>query len=181
MLRATRAEFVQGADGPRKQAMCLPAPHPAPQHTAAARAPLSSPPLSLALQQSSCSKLIEFSAWEGSGELRAGWGLGRSLLTGPALPRRPPAPPPCGGGWVARPWWPWNNGQTDRTRPSLWPQPEWAGRRPGLHSVNPWDLWHGPLGLHAPPTLQPQGEWGRGGRHLSTDQSRPTADVGAAP
>lgn len=82
--------------------MRLPAPHPAPQHTAAARRSPFFPPLSLALQQSSCSKLIEFSAWEGPGELRAGWGLGRSLLTGPALPRRPAHRllfPVAGAGW----------------------------------------------------------------------------------
>lgn len=152
-LRATRARFEQGTVGPRKQAVCLPAPHPAPQHTAAARrAPFFSTP-SRALQGSSCSKLIEFSAWEGPGEWRAGWGLGRSLLTGPALPRRPTGSSPRGGGWVAGPWWPGNNGQTDRPGPR-------SGRTSGLHPLSPQDGGHGPLGLRAPPAT---GGWGRGG------------------
>lgn len=52
-------------------------PPPQPPHstyTSRRAGPLSLLPLSLALQQSSCSKLIEFSAWEGPGELRRGGG-----------------------------------------------------------------------------------------------------------
>lgn len=83
------AMFLQGTDvgtqGPKdsaethrhKQVVCLPRPPPQPPHstyTSRRAGPLSLLPLSLALQQSSCSKLIEFSAWEGPGELRRGGG-----------------------------------------------------------------------------------------------------------
>lgn len=88
--------WVQTADspspppsGPRgtcTEAGILPiAPHPAPRHTTAAgRILFLHWPLSLALQQSSCSKLIEFSAWEGPGVKG-----GKSWLRGPLPPQHP--------------------------------------------------------------------------------------------
>ena len=54
------------------------------------------------------------------------------MLTGLAsLPT--PAPLLCGGGGVVRPWWPGNNGQTDRTQPPPRAGPE--GTRGGLACV----------------------------------------------
>lgn len=49
--------------------------HPLSAHPSRHADPLPSSPLSLALKQSSCSKLIEFSAWKGPGEVRrvGGW------------------------------------------------------------------------------------------------------------
>lgn len=49
--------------------------HPPSAHPSRHADPLPSSPLSLALKQSSCSKLIEFSAWKGPGEVRrvGGW------------------------------------------------------------------------------------------------------------
>lgn len=89
--------------------------------------PLPSSPLSLALQQSSCSKLIEFSAWEGPGEVRRGGGWEEAcsqVWPSPSHPcsyTRPPTPLPSPPLRAAG-----NNGQAERTRqPPPWAQPEW--------------------------------------------------------
>lgn len=83
-------------------------------------------------------------------------GAGKSLLTGLASPAPGPAPPP---------WWPRNNGQTDRTQPQLRAglEPECMRGRPGLHS-NPGSpgCLGGPLGLRIPPHA-PRREWARCG------------------
>lgn len=65
--------------------------------------------LSLALQQTSCLRLIEFSAWEGSGELRAEQ-AGKNLLTGP-LPSLKPCsiPPPLDNPPLVE--WGWSDGE----------------------------------------------------------------------
>lgn len=76
-----------------KQAAGFPSPPPAsPRRTPQPpRRPPSLIALSPALQQSSCSKLIEFSAWEGPGEVR-GVGAGRKLVNRSGPPRPAPAP-----------------------------------------------------------------------------------------
>lgn len=97
---------------------------------AARRTPAPSWPLSLALQQSSCSKLIEFSAWEGPGEVRRGGGWEEACeRVGPPLPTLAlpsPLSQPLPSA-VAR-----NNGQTDRTWPLSATEPEWMRGKPGL-------------------------------------------------
>lgn len=124
--RDTRDECRLGEAQGLEQALCPSAPSPA--HTPAARR---SPtlPLSLALQQSSCSKLIEFSAWEGPGEWRK-WGLGRRLVNRSGL--LPPGSPPLRWGRGGQALAAWE--QCRRTGRS----PHRAGpgdeRRPGLRA-----------------------------------------------
>ena len=81
-------------------------------HTSRQADPLSPLPLSLALQQSSCSKLIEFSAWEGPGELRR-VGAEKELVNRSGLPPHPGSPPLRWGrgGQALVAWEQWTDGQ----------------------------------------------------------------------
>lgn len=88
--------------------MCDPGLHPSPSPAYSSRqaCPFSQAPLSLVLQLSSCLRLIEFSAWEGSGEFRGGAGWEEVVNRVGALPQalpHPPLPPvpPVEWGWSA--------------------------------------------------------------------------------
>lgn len=113
-----------------EQALCPQAPPSA--HTSRQADPLSPLPLSLALQQSSCSKLIEFSAWEGPGELRR-VGAGKELVNRSGLPPHPGSPP-LRWGWGGQAlvaWEQWTDGQDAPPTPGRASGDE---RRPGLRA-----------------------------------------------
>lgn len=119
-------------------------------HSSRQADPLSPLPLSPALQQSSCSKLIEFSAWEGPGELRR-VGAGKELVNRSGLPPYPGSPP-LRWGRVVRPWWPGNNGQTDRTHPPPRAGPQGTRGGPACVRAAAW-----PCAPHFPPAATENG------------------------